>query len=195
MPKRCAVCDSAARPLVELGGVHGLSASVLAGRYGLSRFSIARHLRNHVSPAAAAAILVATKPSAIDLEQLTESEGSALLGNLVAQRARLTALGQRAAEDAALAIAIAAEKAITSNLEVTGKLLQRFVLRTDHRHLHVLADPRWIQLRQRLSATLRRFPDAAMAVARDLAEIEGAAAKEILAGKPPALVEHVEVSP
>ncbi len=179
MPKRCAVCDSAARPLVELGGVHGLSASVLAVRYGLSRFSIARHLRNHVSPAAAAAILVATKPSAIDLEQLTESEGSALLGNLVAQRARLTALGQRAAEDAALAIAIA----------------QRFVLRTDHRHLHVLADPRWIQLRQRLSATLRRFPDAAMAVARDLAEIEGAAAKEILAGKPPALVEHVEVSP
>jgi hypothetical protein len=40
-------------------------------------------------------------------------------------------------------------------LEITGKLLQRFVLRHEHRHTSILLTPDWMRLRQALVAALR----------------------------------------
>jgi hypothetical protein len=131
--------------------------------------------------------------SAIDLDWPTESEGSALLANLVAQRARLAQYAEQALADKQTAVAVACKRVTATNLEIVGKLLQRFVLRHEHRH-QVLVDPTYLRLRQQLVTTLRRFPDAASAVARDLHAIESEAAAEIASAGKPVLIEQALAS-
>ena len=57
---RCSICQHEKRVSIELGIVHGISAPVLAQRFGCSKFSIIRHARAHLSPAQKAALLSAT---------------------------------------------------------------------------------------------------------------------------------------
>ena len=85
---KCTVCASEHRHKIDIGLVHQVAARVLAERFGLSKDAIHRHAANHLTPAQRSAILLAQKPSAIDLEQLRTSESEGLLAGLVAQRAR-----------------------------------------------------------------------------------------------------------
>ena len=174
MARHCTVCQSEHRPQVELGLVHGLSAQTLATRFGLSKDAIGRHARRHLSPATAAAILTASNPTAIDLDALTEREGSALLANLVVQRARLAETARTAAESGELGTAVAAERAIGANLETTGKLLQRFVMRRETVSTHLLLSPDWLATRATILRALAAFPEAGRAVADALIAMEKA---------------------
>jgi hypothetical protein len=189
MTGKCTVCNSEHRASVELGLVHGLSQQVLADRFGLSRDAIGRHARTHLTPQAAAAILMAARPTAIDLDALTEQEGSGLLANLVCQRARLSQYAQQAAEKGETAAAIACERVIATNLEITGKLLSKFVLRSEHRYTSITLTPDYLEFRQLLISTLRRFPEAAKAVAEALAQIENKAADGISTKAGPPMIE------
>lgn len=179
MARRCTVCASDARPQIEIGLVSGVSTQVLADRFGLSKDSVGRHARNHLTPSQAAALLMASQPEAIDLDQLTEREGSNLLLNLVHARARLAEYGRAAAEGGLLGAAIQAERAVTANLEVTGKLLSKFVLRSEHRtvNLHLSAD--YLDLRAKLIAAIAPFPQVRDAVTKALTEADLAVAKQI----------------
>ena len=119
----CSVCDHDRRHQIELGLVHRLSNRVMARRFGVSESALRRHRRNHLNPTVAAAILAAEKPTAIDLEALQASESEGLLAQLVTQRARLQTHSELASELGDVKAAVACERAITSNLELVGKLL------------------------------------------------------------------------
>jgi hypothetical protein len=138
-----------------------------------------------------AAILMASKPEEIDLDALTEREGSNLLANLVHQRARLGQYAEKALVDGQTAVAC--ERVIGQNLETCGKLLQRFIVRHEHSS-HLLMHPEYIRLRSTLVQTLRQFPDAAAAVARALHALDQDAVQAITEAKrakhPPVAIEH-----
>ena len=177
--------------------MHGISAPVLAQRFGCSKFSIIRHARAHLSPAQRAALLSATKPSAIDLPALQASESEGLLHALVAQRARLHQYAEASAGFGDIKGAVAAEGAIQGNLALVAKLLGQLVQRHDVRHSGVLLSPEYLKLRQTLVQALKPFPQAGQAVARALYALESDAAKVIeqVAKPAPVLIEHQPAVP
>ena len=82
--------------------LHKVPTRVLAKRFSLSRDAILRHGRIHVTPQMKAAMLLAMRPSDVDLEALERSESEGLLASLVAQRARLQMLSEMAFEEGEL---------------------------------------------------------------------------------------------
>src|SRR5262249_6889215 len=126
---QCGVCQHPKRHQIELGLVYRVPYAVLGKRFGLSAQAIYRHRHNHLTPQQAAAILSAQKPSEIDLEALQASESEGLLAQLVTQRARLQTHSEMASELGDVRSAVACERAITSNLELVGKLLGQLVQR------------------------------------------------------------------
>jgi hypothetical protein len=188
---RCTVCAHSKRHLIEVGLAYGVPIRQLAARFdGVSPHAIHRHRHNHLSPAQAAAILCALKPSEIDLEALQRSESEGLLGQLVSQRARLLKHSEIATQLGAPGVAVSAENAILSNLALVAKLLGQLVTRHEVRHTSLLISPDYIKLRQTITEALRDFPDAARAVAASLNALEVEAGEAMQAATPrPRLIE------
>jgi hypothetical protein len=182
----CQVCIHKHRHLLELGLVHRVPVRVLSRRFELSKDSIFRHRRLHMSPQLVAAMLVAQCPSDVDLEDLQRSESEGLLANLVAQRARLQMLSELCFEQGELSAATSVERAITQSLELTSKLLGMIVQRTSTTNILISAD--YLQLRQTIVGALRPFPEAATAVGSALAALELEAAEDIAERKAPLLI-------
>jgi len=82
--------------------------------------------------------------------------------------------------------AVACERAITTNLELVGKLLGQLVQRV--RSTSLLVSPDYLDLRATLVRALQPFPEAARAVGAALHAMESKAASDITAnaakGKP-----------
>jgi hypothetical protein len=190
----CSICRHQKKHLIEVGLTYGTPLRVLAKRFDVSFWAVYRHGKNHLSPQLRAAILVAQKPSEVDLEQLRRSESEGLLGQLVSQRARLQRHSELALEVGNLGDAVRTEKAITSNLELVAKLLGTLVTHHNITHTNVLISADYLALRQAMLTALRPFPEAARAVSDALHQLETAAAKDIRTraenGKAPLLIEH-----
>jgi hypothetical protein len=144
--------------------VHRIPVRVLSRRFELSKDSIFRHRRLHMSPQLVAAMLAALRPSDVDLEELQRSESEGLLANLVAQRARLQMLSEMAFERGELSAATSVERAITNSLELTSKLLGMIVSRTETRSILVTSD--YLELRNCIVHALKPFPEAGRGQAR-----------------------------
>jgi hypothetical protein len=191
--KRCSICAHPKRHQIEIGLTHHVPMRALAIRFECSQDAIHRHRTNHLTPQMRAAILAAQRPSAVDLEQLQRSESEGILAQLVTQRARLQQHSDLALELGNGAIAIAAERAITGNLELVARLLGTLVQRHEVTRTSILISADYLQLRQSIVTALRPFPDAAMAVGKALHDLEAQAAKTIAAragsGKAPLVIE------
>ena len=109
-------------------------------------------------PTIAAAILEAQKPSEINLEALQVSESEGLLTQLVTQRARLQTHSEIASELGDVRSAVACERAITSNLELVGKLLGQLVQRHEVRSTSVLISADHLEVPAALVRALQPFP-------------------------------------
>ncbi|MCP4389841.1 MAG: hypothetical protein GY802_16220 [Gammaproteobacteria bacterium] len=131
---------------------------VLAKRFDIFLDSVRWHKDNHMWPQLIAATLAAQKPSEIDLEALQRSESEGLLGSLVGQRARLQMLSEMAFEEGEVQAAVGVERAITTSLELTSKLLGMIIQRHDVRSTSILVSPDYIQLRQAITMALRAGP-------------------------------------
>jgi hypothetical protein len=107
---------------------------------------------------------------------------------LVTQRARLQTHSEMASELGDVRSAVACERAITTNLELVGKLLGQLVQRHEVRSTSLLISPDYLALRAALVTALQPFPEAARAVAAALHVLESKAASDITAnaakGKP-----------
>src|SRR5262245_40835970 len=160
----------------------------MARRFGVSPDALYRHRTNHLSPQVRAAMLAQQKPTEIDLEALQASESEGLLAQLVTQRARLQTHSEMATDLGDVRSAVACERAITSNLELVGKLLGQLVQRHEVRSTNLLVSPDYLQLRSVLVSALQPFPAAARAVASALHQLESKAASDSTAnaakGKP-----------
>lgn len=175
----CTICTHDKRASLELGLVHRVPARVLATRFGVSKDALHRHRRNHLTPQQAAALLAAQKPSVIDLEALQASESEGLLANLVSQRARLQTYTEMSIEMGDPTGAVRVERVITSNLELTAKLLGQLVQHHEVRSTSILVSPDYIELRHAIVRALQPYPEAARAVGAALHGLESRAASEI----------------
>lgn len=183
------MCRSKNRALIEIGLVAGTPLRTLAARFELSHFAIGRHGRAHLPAQARAAILAAQRPEAIDLEALRRNESEGLLGQLVAQRARLLQMSIAALESGDVHTMVKAEAAIGANIALGAKLTGQLVQLHDVRHTSILLTPDYLRLRQALIEALRAFPEAARAVGAALHGLEADAAKDVTdAAAPPGRV-------
>jgi hypothetical protein len=114
----------------------------------------------------------------IDLDKLKETESQSLLANLVSLRHRLFASLDIAEEfgDAGMVTRVAG--ALHANLELTGKLLGDLGV-GGTTNINVLIQPQYIELRVALVQALASFPEAKLAVAQALHQIESKAADAI----------------
>jgi hypothetical protein len=186
----CSVCTSDYRREVDLALVARVSHGVIAKRFGISRDSIDRHAKNHLTAVQCAALAAHLKPEAIDLDQLRETEGASLLGQLLAQRATLQTYGAAAFEAKQYQAAIGAERAVTSNLDLLSRVLGLIIHKSESASTHLLVSPDYLALRHALVEALRPYPEAAAAVASALAKLEARAADEICAKANGKLIEH-----
>jgi hypothetical protein len=193
MGAKCSCCGSPHRREIDLALVAQVPCSVIGRRFGVSNDSVERHAKHHLSAVQAAALASAMKPSAIDLDALRESEGSSLLGQLLAQRANLQVIGQAAFEAGNHQAAIAAERGIVANLDLLSKVLGLIIHKSETRSTALLISPDYLELRHALVEALRPFPDAMAAVGKALHELESKAADDITAranGGKPLTIEH-----
>lgn len=185
----CTICTHERRHLIEVGLVHRTPLRVLAQRFQCSPDALHRHRHRHLSPAMAAAILAARQPSEVDLGALERGEAEGLLAQLVTQRARLQQHSDAALEQGHMAGAVAAERAITSNLELVAKLLGQLTQRYETMHTSILISSDYLALRACIVGALKGHPEAARAVGAALHELETNAAKAITASKRPLILE------
>jgi hypothetical protein len=185
----CKICVHKDRHLIELALVHKLPLRVVARRFGVGLSSVYGHRANHMPPQLRAALLTASRPSSVDLEALERSESEGLLANLVGQRARLQLLSEMAFAEGEVQAATSVERAITTSLELTSKLLGMIIQRHDVRSTSILVSPDYLRLRQSLITALKPHPEAARAVSAALAELETEAAADIQTRKAPLMLE------
>jgi hypothetical protein len=174
---QCTVCAHRERAAIDLGIARGVSFTALARRYSLSASAVQRHGQNHLPPQLRAQ-LIAGPDLPIDLDKLRETESQSLLANLVALRHRLFAALDTAEEyqDAGMLTRVASQ--LHANLELTGKLLGDLGVGTTN-VMNVLILPQYIELRVALVQALSAFPEAKLAVAQALHQLESKAAETI----------------
>jgi hypothetical protein len=175
----CSCCTSPNRRLIDVALVARVPWPVIAKRFDVSRDSVKRHGKHHLSAVQAAALATHLRPEAIDLEALQRSEGESLLGQLLAQRATLQTYGQAAFEAKNYQAAISAERGVTANLDLLSKVLGLIITKHEVRSTSILISPDYLALRHALVEALRPFPDAMAAVGKALHELEAKAAADI----------------
>jgi hypothetical protein len=185
---------------IDAALVAGVGYRTIAARFNVGRSSVTRHSKSHLSPAQRAALMTAAEPLAIDADALAEREGTNLLSHVAAQRQRLLADADAARQLGDVPATVAAERALTGTLVVTGKLVGQFTTKIDVRHSHVLLDPQWLRMRQAIVVALRGHPNAMRAVAAAMQALEADAARDITASAhkgraAPPLIEHDPVTP
>src|SRR5258707_6433437 len=185
---KCDCCASSSRMAIDTAIVAGVGCRTIAARFNVGRSSVARHAKSHLTAAQRAALATAAQPLAIDADALAEREGANLLSHVAAQRQRLLADGDTARQLGDVNATVAAERALTATLIVTGRLVGQFTTKIDVRHSHVLLSEDWIMLRRDLMTALRAHPAAMRAVVAVVQAREATAAKGI---KPP----HPEPQP
>ncbi len=179
---QCHVCTHHARAQIELGVANKVSLRTLSQRYEVSKASIHRHGKNHMSDALKARLFLRPKETDIDLEQLRITESEGLLQNLVAQRGRLYALADKAGELGDISGETKVHGQLSRNLELTGKLLGDLNTGTHNVTNNILVAPQYHEMRTALIQALKPFPEARKAVTAALQRME--------AIEPPA-IEHV----
>lgn len=201
----CQVCASGHAPAINYALTAGKPLRAIAEQFDISFWSIGRHARKHLSATQRAAILTQQRPAAVDVDALRDREASSLLTSVLAGRARLEQIAERAHAVDDLRAAVAAESAVSANLALTGKLLGQLVQRVDVRHSNLLLTPDYARLREILMRRLRASsdPDIARLVASDLAALDADSARDITeaakAKRParpePKVIEHAPAAP
>ncbi len=194
---KCDCCASSSRMAIDTAIVAGVGYRTIAARFNVGRSSVTRHAKAHLTAAQRASLATAAQPLAIDADALAEREGANLLSHVAAQRQRLLTDADTARQLGDVPATVAAERALTATLVVTGKLVGQFTTKIDVRHSHhVLLSEDYLKLRETLVTTLRAFPEAARAVGAALHRLESNAAADITAAAKrkaqaaPLLIEH-----
>jgi hypothetical protein len=159
MPKACTACVHPDRAAIDRALVAG-SATLrdIAEQFGLSKSTIFRHRTDHLPVHLARARDAAEVASADDL--LRE------LGALRAKAVSLLIAAERAGD---LRSALAGVREARGCLELLARLLGEL---RDGPEVTITVSPAWIELRAAIVGALAPYPDARLAVAGVLADVE-----------------------
>jgi len=181
LPKKkgpaCSICRHEHRALIESTRLAGASLDSVAAKYSVSRDSIHRHMKSHVSDELRAELL-----AAVPLEQLAAEaarEGLTVLQYLSLTRATLVRQMQLAASvndhNATATVARALNETNRLIAGITGELstiaARNSINITNNLVLH--EHPEFVRLRSGLLRALGPFPEARDAVVTVLLELDG----------------------
>jgi hypothetical protein len=159
MPRSCTVCTHPERAEIDEALVAGVSAAEIGGRYRtIGERAIRRHRSNHLPEKLA---------KAREAEEVAQADG--LLEQVRDLQVRALDILDQAEEAGELRTALSAIREARGNLELLAKLLGEL----DERPVtNVLVSAEWVTVRTAMMEALGRYPEARVAVAERLAELE-----------------------
>ena len=160
MPRSCTVCTHPDRPAIDLALVNGVSGNAVAAKYRVSEDAVVRHCGNHLPAALAQGQAAAEMARADDL-----------LGQLQRLQADARRIGGKAEDVGDLKTALMGVRELVRIVELAAKLVGEL---DERPQVNVLLAPEWTTVRVALLAALRPFPEARVAVAERLADLEAA---------------------
>ena len=173
MTARCMVCDSEHRARIELALSKRVSYDRLAKKFGLSRDAIGRHRRNHLPPTLLASLQAYGKPTAVDLDELKQSESEGLLQTVAAQRGKLWQTLEICEEMEDWPAATRVHAQLTASLNLLAKILGEIDTGSRTTINQLVVSPEYLTLRSALVQALSPYPDARRAVSEVLRGLEG----------------------
>jgi len=151
-------------------------------RFGVSVDSLYRHRKKHMTKEMIAKLASGSAYAVENLRELKTKESERLLSNAVEVRRRLYANAEGAEKTGDYKAATNAYAVIIRSLELIGKLLDQFKGHERTTVNQLLIAPDYVRRRGALLVALLPYPEARMAVAkvlRDLESVEVEATKEI----------------
>lgn len=173
--RMCKVCKHQERGRIELETVSGVSHTVIAQRYGLSRYSVLRHSSRHISPERRSQLIAGP----VKLKELAERAVEldlSLIDYLQLMRSTLVAQFLAASEasdrNGTGLIAGRLLDVLRMQASLTGEL--RSAGATVTNNTLILSSPLMADIEQVLLERLRPYPDAAQAVFEGLEQLRAA---------------------
>ena len=156
MPRVCSICNHADRAGIESALVAGGSLRDIARQFGVSKDAIARHT-DHIAEHIQASQEAKEEARSIDVvSQLQQINGTAL------------EILKESRELKEHELALKAMDRICKQLELQAKLLGAI----DRPQINVLVSPEWQLIRDTIIAALLPYPEARIAVAAALSQLE-----------------------
>jgi hypothetical protein len=158
MPSSCTVCEHPDREAIDEALVGGASNRSLASLYDVSEAAVRRHKANHL-------------PAKLVMAQAAEEVAQAddLLDQMQDLQARTLAILEAAESTNQHRTALSAIREARSNLELLAKLLGEL----DERPVtNILFSAEWVSVRTAMMEALGSYPQARLAVAERLSELE-----------------------
>ena len=158
MPRSCSICEHADREAIDEALVGGIAFPTLVAEYRVSKDSLSRHKANHL-------------PAKLVMAHAAEevAQADTLLGQVRDLQRRALDILDKAEEAGDLRTALGAIREARGNLELLAKLLGEL----DERPVtNILVSAEWISVRTAMMEALGPYPQARVAVAESLSELE-----------------------
>lgn len=158
---KCSVCRHPERDTLERELIAGLTLRDAADKYALGKDALGRHKRNHLSKALKAVQErreMAGAQKAVDRAEELYVKASAIL--------------EGAEQEGQGALALSAIKELRATVELLAKLTGELDERPQVNVLNVSSSPEWLAIQQAMLESLAPFPEARIAVAGTLEELE-----------------------
>lgn len=160
--RKCTVCEHEKAAEINRALLAGGSLRDIARRFAVSKDALFRH-RQH---------LPAELVKAQEAKEIAQADN--LLGQLKDLQRRTLSILQAAEQDNDHATALKAIREARGNLELLAKLLGELA---ERQVINILVAPEWISLRAVILAALEPYPEARLALAQTLREVESNAGK------------------
>ena len=158
---KCSVCRHPDRETLDRELAGGLTLREAADKYGVNKDAVGRHKRNHLSKALKVVQekreLAGAKKAVDRVEELYVKARGILEG---------------AQEEGQGALALSAIKELRGVVELLAKLTGELDERPQVNVLNVQSSPEWLAIQQAMLEALAPFPEARIAVAGTLDELE-----------------------
>jgi hypothetical protein len=179
---RCAVCSHPDRALIERAHVAGASLNAISAKYGVSRDSVHRHMKRHLSEEARASYLADIPMS--ELAEKAAAEGTSVLDYLKIIRSTLMQQFQIAAgvgdKHATGMLAGRLTDVLREIGKITGELGAMASSVTINNNTLIMNSPVVASLQAAILQALVPYPEARNAVVLALRQIDqGAPMKEV----------------
>jgi hypothetical protein len=158
MPRRCTICDHPDHEAIDRAIADGTLVSRIVSVYAVSASAVRRH---------AAAHLPAQLTKAREAVEVARADD--LLGKVAALEADAKRIGRQAEDNEDQRTALMAVRELVRIVELLAKL--RGAL-DERPQVNIHVAPEWREVRQVLLVALSPYPDARVAVAGALAELE-----------------------
>lgn len=160
MSRPCAACNHPKRNEIDATLIAGTSCREISALFSVSPYSLQRHKEKHLPQ-----IMTKAKDAA------EVAHGHDLLKQVWALQRKATSLLLQAEKSGDVRTALAGVREVRGCIELLAKITGEI---SDATTININLNPQWIETRTVIVSALAGYPEARVAVAEALAELEGA---------------------